>query len=96
MSLSMLNAISPIDGRYRNKVEEIAQYFSEFGLIKYRVLIEIEYFIAPTHSELLSAVRLNQHNERIPYQELNEVKLLEDLTYGMPNFKGRPVHFNPN
>lgn len=58
--------------------------------------LQIEYFIAPTHSELLSAVRLNQHNERIPYQELNEVKLLDDLTYGMPNFKGRPVHFNPN
>lgn len=46
MELNKLTAISPIDGRYRGKVEELAQYFSEFGLIKYRVLVEIEYFIA--------------------------------------------------
>jgi adenylosuccinate lyase len=46
MSLSALNAISPIDGRYRNKVSELAPYFSEEALIKYRVLVEIEYFIA--------------------------------------------------
>ncbi|NQX84345.1 MAG: adenylosuccinate lyase [Flavobacteriaceae bacterium] len=46
MSLSSLNAISPIDGRYRNKVEALAPYFSEAALIKYRVLVEIEYFIA--------------------------------------------------
>lgn len=46
MSLSQLNAISPIDGRYRNKVNELAPYFSEEALIKYRVLVEIEYFIA--------------------------------------------------
>ena len=46
MSLSELNAISPIDGRYRSKVNEFAAYFSEEALIKYRVLVEIEYFIA--------------------------------------------------
>lgn len=46
MSLTALNAISPIDGRYRNKVNELAPYFSEEALIKYRVLVEIEYFIA--------------------------------------------------
>ncbi|GAA3653773.1 adenylosuccinate lyase [Flavivirga jejuensis] len=46
MSLSSLNAISPIDGRYRSKVNELAPYFSEEALIKYRVLVEIEYFIA--------------------------------------------------
>ena len=46
MPLSSLNAISPIDGRYRNKVNELAPYFSEEALIKYRVLVEIEYFIA--------------------------------------------------
>ena len=42
----MLNAISPIDGRYRSKVESLADFFSEEALIKYRVLVEIEYFIA--------------------------------------------------
>ncbi len=46
MSLSSLNAISPIDGRYRNKVDVLGNYFSEEALIKYRVLVEIEYFIA--------------------------------------------------
>ena len=46
MSISSLNAISPIDGRYRNKVEKLAPYFSEEALIKYRVQVEIEYFIA--------------------------------------------------
>ena len=44
--LSELNAISPIDGRYRNKTQHLAPYFSEEALIKYRVLIEVEYFIA--------------------------------------------------
>jgi adenylosuccinate lyase len=46
MSLSRLNAISPIDGRYRAQVESLAPYFSEEALINYRVKVEIEYFIA--------------------------------------------------
>jgi adenylosuccinate lyase len=46
MSLNSLNAISPIDGRYRKQVASFSSYFSEFGLIKYRVRIEIEYFIS--------------------------------------------------
>lgn len=46
MFLEYLTAISPIDGRYRNKVEVLADYFSEYALIKYRVRVEIEYFIA--------------------------------------------------
>lgn len=46
MSLTTLNAISPIDGRYRSKVNSLGTYFSEAALIKYRVRVEIEYFIA--------------------------------------------------
>jgi len=46
MELSQLTAISPVDGRYRRITHELADYFSEFALIKYRVLVEIEYFIA--------------------------------------------------
>lgn len=46
MKLDTLTAISPIDGRYRNKTEELADYFSEYALIKYRVHVEVEYFIA--------------------------------------------------
>ncbi len=45
MQLTALNAISPIDGRYRNKTENLGSFFSEEGLIKYRVRVEIEYFI---------------------------------------------------
>ncbi|MEG0037597.1 MULTISPECIES: adenylosuccinate lyase [Bacteroides] len=46
MKLDLLTAISPIDGRYRGKAEALAAYFSEFALIKYRVQVEVEYFIA--------------------------------------------------
>ncbi len=45
MELDVLTAISPIDGRYRNKTEKLAEYFSEYALIRYRVRVEIEYFI---------------------------------------------------
>ena len=46
MELDALTAISPIDGRYRNKTEQLAGYFSEYALIRYRVRVEVEYFIA--------------------------------------------------
>jgi adenylosuccinate lyase len=46
MELNNLTAISPLDGRYRQKVDELDKYFSEFGLIQYRLMVEIEYFIA--------------------------------------------------
>ena len=67
MSLNELNAISPIDGRYRNKVFELSSYFSEQALIKYRVLVEIEYFIALCE---------------IPLPQLKQVdkKVFKDLT----------------
>ncbi|WP_043024274.1 adenylosuccinate lyase [Fluviicola taffensis] len=52
MSLTSLTAISPVDGRYRSKVNELAPYFSEFGLIKYRVHVEVEYFIALVEAEI--------------------------------------------
>lgn len=46
MNLNILTAVSPIDGRYRGKTESLAAFFSEYALIKYRVRVEIEYFIA--------------------------------------------------
>ena len=46
MNLDLLTAISPIDGRYRNKTQALAGYFSEYALIRYRVRVEIEYFIS--------------------------------------------------
>src|ERR1700726_2180570 len=45
MDLSSLTAISPIDGRYRHQVQHLDDYFSEYALIRYRVLVEVEYFL---------------------------------------------------
>ena len=50
MTLSALTAITPIDGRYYNSSKDLSNYFSEFALIKYRVLVEVEYFIALSES----------------------------------------------
>lgn len=50
MTLSLLTAITPIDGRYYNTSKDLSNYFSEFALIKYRVLVEVEYFIALSES----------------------------------------------
>jgi adenylosuccinate lyase len=52
MKLNNLNAVTPIDGRYYNKTIKYGNYFSEQALIKYRVLVEIEYFIALTKTEI--------------------------------------------
>ncbi|MBT8180487.1 MAG: adenylosuccinate lyase [Eudoraea sp.] len=60
MSLNQLNAISPIDGRYRSKVQSLANFFSEEALIKYRVMVEIEYFIALCELELPQLPALSQ------------------------------------
>jgi len=60
MSLNQLNAISPIDGRYRSKVDSLANFFSEEALIKYRVMVEIEYFIALCELELPQLPKLSQ------------------------------------
>ena len=53
MFLDLLTAISPIDGRYRNKTSKLADYFSEYALIRYRIRVEIEYFIALCELPLL-------------------------------------------
>ena len=65
MSLHPLNAISPIDGRYRNKTVALGDFFSEEALIKYRVLVEIEYFIALCEIPLpqLSSFDISKFNE---------------------------------
>jgi adenylosuccinate lyase len=88
MSLSPLNAISPIDGRYRNKVNELAPYFSEEALIKYRVLVEIEYFIALCEIPLSQLKDVNASvfgNLRAIYKDFTEddamaIKKIESVT----------------
>jgi adenylosuccinate lyase len=57
MDLNTLSALSPVDGRYRQQVDELAVFFSEYALIKYRVFVEIEYFIALCEIPLPGLVR---------------------------------------
>lgn len=74
MELNNLTAISPLDGRYRHKVDDLDIYFSEFGLIKYRLLVEIEYFIALCDIPLPQLADFKKEN----YSVLRE--LYEDFT----------------
>ncbi len=63
MELQMLTAISPVDGRYRDKVVELGDYFSEFALIKYRLFVEVEYFIALTGIPLPQLITLTDQTK---------------------------------
>jgi adenylosuccinate lyase len=60
MPLNELNAVSPIDGRYRSKTKSLSKYFSEQALIKYRVLVEVEYFIALCQANLPQLAGVNK------------------------------------
>ena len=62
MSLTTLNAISPIDGRYRKSTKPLAAFFSEEALIRYRVLVEVEYFIALCESNLPQLKGVNKNS----------------------------------
>ena len=88
MELNALTAISPVDGRYGNKVEGLYQYFSEYALIKYRVFTEIEYFIALCEiplpqlkaitKEKLDKLREIHHNFSI--EDATRIKEIESIT----------------
>ena len=88
MAITTLNAISPIDGRYRSKVDTLGKYFSEEALIKYRVLVEIEYFIALCEiplPQLKSISPSSFENLRAIYQnftpvDASEIKEIEKVT----------------
>ena len=64
MNISELTAISPVDGRYRKKVEHLDEYFSEFGLIRARVMVEVEYFIALCQIPLPQLTSFDKNNFR--------------------------------
>ncbi|MBT30193.1 MAG: adenylosuccinate lyase [Thalassobius sp.] len=64
MKLEELTAISPVDGRYRNKTSNYAPYFSEFALIHYRVRVEIEYFIALAEIPLPQLTQITEENKK--------------------------------
>lgn len=85
MDLSALTAISPVDGRYRNQVHHLDQYFSEYALIRYRVLIEIEYFIFLSEKKFFSLKPAQIKLLREVYQHFTtdkatEIKNIEKIT----------------
>ncbi len=88
MELNALTAISPVDGRYRNKVENLGNYFSEFALIKYRVFVEIEYFIALCELPLPQLADIPQEqsgalrsiHQQFSVEDAARVKEIESIT----------------
>jgi adenylosuccinate lyase len=88
MELNRLTAISPVDGRYSNKVEGLGNYFSEFALIKYRVFTEIEYFIAlceiplPQLSDISKNTldKLRDIHKNFSVEDATRIKEIESVT----------------
>jgi adenylosuccinate lyase len=88
MTLSPLQAISPVDGRYRNTTQSLSQYFSESALIRYRVYVEIEYFIALCETGLAGLAGFDKANytqlraifEQFSDSDAQEVKDTEKVT----------------
>lgn len=86
--LHLLTAISPIDGRYRSKVDGLAPFFSEYALIRYRILVEVEYFIALCEipleplksfdSDLFESLRSIYRNFKL--EDAEKVKEIENIT----------------
>jgi adenylosuccinate lyase len=88
MELNALTAISPVDGRYGSKVENLWKYFSEFALIKYRVLVEIEYFVALCEIPLpqLAGIgknqieKLREIHKNFTVENAQRIKDIENIT----------------
>lgn len=88
MNLSPLQAISPIDGRYRNTTQSLSKYFSESALIKYRVYVEVEYFISLCETGLPGLAKFDKANYgklRLIHEQFNddhaqEIKDTEKIT----------------
>ncbi|MBL7717580.1 MAG: adenylosuccinate lyase [Flavipsychrobacter sp.] len=86
MELSALTAISPVDGRYRSQLSVLAPYFSEFGLIRYRVRVEVEYFIFLAEKKVfklpasVKAARLRAIYQDFTEADAQQIKLTERTT----------------
>ncbi len=85
MELNSLTAISPVDGRYRKQLHHLDEYFSEFALMKYRVMVEVEYFIFLGEKKLFSinaALKntLRKVVENFSIEDANEIKETEAIT----------------
>ena len=88
MDLNSLSALSPIDGRYRNQTKTLAPYFSEIGLFRYRVRVEIEYFIALCKIPLPQLTKFDKNKfndlrkiyEKFSEEDANNIKEIEKTT----------------
>jgi len=86
MNLNTLTAIGPVDGRYRRQLEELAPYFSEYGLIRYRIRIEMEYFMALADAGIfnmpknITATKLRSVYEDFTEEQAQQVKAIEKVT----------------
>lgn len=85
MELQALTAISPIDGRYRSKVHHLDEFFSEFALIKYRVLVEVEYFLFLADKKFFTAPAalrkvLKETVEQFSIEDAKRIKATEAIT----------------
>ena len=85
MELNALTAISPIDGRYRKQLQHLAEYFSEYALIRYRVRVEVEYFIALAEHKFFQLDASSQKSLRIIFETFSlenaeSIKTFEQTT----------------
>ena len=85
MDLSSLTAISPIDGRYRKQVQHLDEYFSEYGLIKYRVLVEVEYLLFLAQKKMFKLsdqtnTELHRIKEEFSLEDAASIKEIERTT----------------
>src|ERR1700743_1424432 len=78
MELNALTAISPVDGRYRSQLASLSPYFSEFGLIRYRVRIEVEYFLFLSERRIIKLpAKVKAVKLRAIYKEFTEADALQ-------------------
>ena len=85
MDLNQLTAISPIDGRYRKQVQQLDEYFSEYALMKYRVIVEVEYFLFLAEKKFFKLdAKTKQHlhkaAEEFSLADAEEIKKTESIT----------------
>ncbi len=86
MQLSSITAISPIDGRYRAQLASLAPYFSEFGLIRYRVLVEVEYFLFLAEKKIfklpaaIKAAKVRSIYQNFSEEDAAQIKSTERIT----------------
>ncbi len=85
MDLNQLTAISPIDGRYRKQLQHLGEYFSEYALIKYRVIVEIEYFLFLAEKKFFKVdSKTKQHLQKVANDfsiaDATEIKNTESIT----------------